>query len=310
MRTYVIVLAILALTPTLVSASFGFEEYKQMFRGFLLGISVQEKHLTKLLSCLIDRKTLEVRFVEIMDKIDKLDFTNLPLTAQLFVELFDVITIGVVEIDLCAEANDEYDRLFRKIYHLMSTTIFKRLMLNFISNPQQIFKDIQDAVDNYILGKYQQLGNDLGDIMHMVLMYRGDAEAHLDYKAVVKGLLGGLGLAGETSRVLQCLDNSKMPDVAGGLGGLARAIFDIGSGHVTEAKSLAETSEAIKRTVDTLALCSKGLHIAMDTWKMRLGANLVWIGTAKAAWERKDSEGFGRAVGTLARGLVSATRDS
>ncbi len=182
MNKYVILLAVAMLAffgscgtqaPQSKIVGFGFPEYKDMMHGFLLGITVEEKYTDHLLNCLTDQKKLEVQFVETMDKIDKLDFTNLPLTAELFVTLYDGLIMSIVEIDLCANENDDYDKLFQRIYHLMSSTIMKRLMLNFISNPQQIFKDIQDAVDNYLNGKFRQVGKDLGDIMHMVLLYRG-----------------------------------------------------------------------------------------------------------------------------------------
>ena len=162
MNKYVIIFTLTLLIG--LSKGFEYKDYKEVMRGFLMGIGVKEMYLDHLLGCLTDQKDVEVKFIETLDKIDRLDFTNLPATAELFADLYDIVIMSVVEIDLCANDNDEYDHLFRRIYSLMNSVIVKRLMLNFISNHQQIFKDIQDAIDNYHGQKFKQLGIDLGDI--------------------------------------------------------------------------------------------------------------------------------------------------
>ncbi len=319
--------ALLVLTP-LASAKlgFGFEDYKTMMRGFLLGLTVDEKHLDHLLSCLTDRKTLEVRFVETMDKIDKLDFTNLPLTAELFVELYDVVTVSIVEIDLCAKDNEEYDRLFRKIYHLMQTTIIKRLMLNFISNGQQTFKDIQDAIDNYLLGKYKQLGNDLGDLMHMVLIYRVSNEGMTldEYVKLVKGLLKGLNVNNDVEKVLKCVE--KVPDVVAiiemaletikkfdikNIGEIVQAfvkIFDAVKKLLSDLSVCAETVTELKAIIEKLSNLDvkKILTYVMGNF-MQLIADVVG---AKSAWEAKDFEAFGTHIGNIVYRVLLAPKDA
>ena len=94
MNTSVILLSLLFLSSVakceIKSKSVGaftFKEYKEMMGGFLLGITVEQKYLDHLLSCLTEDRSLESRFVQLMDKIDKLDFQNLPLTATLFADL-------------------------------------------------------------------------------------------------------------------------------------------------------------------------------------------------------------------------------
>lgn len=107
-----------------------------------------------MLKCLSDYNEVQGEFTILMDKIDKLDFNNLPKTAHFFADLFTVMTHSILQIDFCTPDGSEYDMIFRKIYHLLYSTIVKRLMLNFITNPQQIFKSIQDAADNYLKTVY------------------------------------------------------------------------------------------------------------------------------------------------------------
>lgn len=316
MNKYVFIFALLVLTPfASAKFGFGFEEYKTMMKGFLLGLTIEEKYMDHLLSCLTDRRSLEVHFVEVMDKIDKLDFSNLPLTAELYVELYDVLTASVVEIDMCAEENEEYDRLFKKIYHLMSTTIIKRLMLHFISNPQQIFKDMQDAVDNYLGGKFQLLGTDLGDIMHMVLIYRGtpDFISLEDYVKLVKGLLKGLNVNKDVEKILKCVE--KVPDAIEEIVKIISSIKQFDIAHIKEiVEAFIKLFGAVKSALTELSVCAESVTeikeiIAklskLDGQKILqhiMGNMMSIIQTvmaAKSAWEEKDFETFGNKVGSI-----------
>ena len=319
MNKYAIVLALAILAtcgrcnePT--SFGFGYEEYKLMIRGFLIGITVEEGYLDHLLSCLTDQKNLEVRFVETMDKIDKLDFSNLPLTAALFSELYDIIIMSVVEIDLCSNENEAYDRLFRSIYNMMPSTIIRRLMLNFISNPQQIFKDIQDAIDNYMNKKYQQVGKDLGDIMHMILQYRCEPTMELqEYIKIVKGLLTGLNISHDIDNVLKCINT--VPDVVAQLAQIIETLKNIDIYHIKElVEAMMKIFNDIKDMLEQLAVCAETVpelkeiveklskltlekiveKVNKDTFSIML--NLM---SAKAAWEIKQYERFGKYMGNI-----------
>ena len=294
---------------------FGFPEYKEMIHGFLLGITVDEKYMEHLLKCLSDQKDLEVRFVETMDKIDKLDFTNLPLTADLFVTIYDILTMSVVEIDLCSDPNDDYDKLFQKIYHMMPITIFKRLMLNFISNAQQTFKDMQDCIDNYLGEKFRQVGQDLGDIMHLILLYRlTDQPLSLEeFIALVRGLLKSMNVHGDVDKILKCI--TKVPDVVKAIVAVVNALkdFDIRKLNefvqllmklIEDVKKIFVDLDACVQSVDDLKkIIEKLSHLDLDTIISRIGANFAQIFlslvSAKEAWEKREFESFGGALGTI-----------
>ena len=110
MRKYVILLVALGLFGLSAMADapgFGFEEYKAMMKGFLNAIGVDDRYMTHLLSCLTDQKSVENRFVENLNKIDRGNFKNLPLLAHNLADLYEGIIMSIVEIDLCAEENSE-----------------------------------------------------------------------------------------------------------------------------------------------------------------------------------------------------------
>lgn len=193
--------------------SFNYTDYKDMIRGFLLGIGVRENYLDHLLGCLSESKRQEAEFVDLMNKIDVLDFKNMPLTTDLFVQLYQVIVISIVEIDICAKDEPEYDRLFKKIYHMMAQTIYKRLMLNFVTNSQQLFKDIQDACDNYLRKSYLRMGKDLGEIMDLILIHVIATKARLEsdpFAEFFKGLRQSLSRNGQPE-ALACLETLDSP---------------------------------------------------------------------------------------------------
>ena len=124
------------------------------------------------------------------------------------------------------------------MYHLMPATIIKRLMLNFISNPQAIFKDIQDAVDNYLLGKFQLLGRDLGDIMHLILTFAMDRPliSFNDYLKIIKGFFTGMNIKHEVDEILKCIE--KIPNA---FTVLIRIINELKNINLNDIKVLIET---------------------------------------------------------------------
>lgn len=293
---------------------FDFKDYKEMMHGFLLGIGILEKHMDHLLSCLTDQKSLEVKFVETMDKIDKLDFSNLPLTAELFADLYETIIMSIVEIDLCSKDNDEYDKMFQKIYHLMPSTIIKRLMLNFISNPQQIFKDIQDAIDNYLGGKFRQVGQDIGDIMRMVLLYRAIRPLTLEeFIKLLKGLLTGLNVQNDVEKILKCVE--KVPDA------VEKILLAIQQLKKIEITNILEVVEAIKSLINAVKEVLKELGVCAESVKeikelieklskidltkiigqitKHVFEIIAAVMDAKKAWEKEDFETFGLKVGEI-----------
>jgi hypothetical protein len=293
---------------------FDFKDYKEMMHGFLLGIEIAEKYMDHLLSCLTDQKSLEVKFVEIMDKIDKLDFSNLPYTAELFADLYEVIIMSIVEIDLCSKDNDDYDKLFQKIYHLMPTTIIKRLMLNFISNPQQIFKDIQDAIDNYLGGKFRQVGQDIGDIMRMVLLYRVVKPLTLEeYIKLLKGLLTGLNVNADLEKVLKCVD--KVPDAVERIVLVIQLLKKIDITNIEEViDAIKNLITAVKEVLKELGVCAESVAeikelieklSKIDLTKIikqitkHVFEIIAAIMDAKKAWELEDYEKFGLKVGEV-----------
>ena len=294
--------------------SFDFKDYKEMMHGFLLGIEIAEKYMDHLLSCLTDQKSLEVHFVEAMDKIDKLDFSNLPLTAELFADLYEVIIMSIVEIDLCSKDNDDYDKLFQKIYHLMPSTIIKRLMLNFISNPQQIFKDIQDAIDNYLGGKYRQVGQDIGDIMRMVLLYRVTKPLTLEeYLKLLTGLLKGLNVQKEVEKILKCVEN--VPEA---VERIQLAILEMKKIDIMHISTVVEAFKglinAVKDALKELGVCTQTVPEIKELIQKLSDVDVnkimtqitkhIWeiigeVFEAKKAWEKLDYEQFGLRVGNV-----------
>lgn len=318
MNRYVIVGVLVLLTAFAKAepvVGFGYEEYKAVMKGFLTGIMIDEKYLPHLLSCLTDRKDLEVKFVETMNKIDRLDFTNLPLTAELFAELFDTLIWSVVEIDLCAEENSDYDKLFQKIYRLTSSTMVKRIMLNFISNPQQIFKDMQDCIDNYLGGKFERLGYDLGDIMHILLIYRmvNDEMNLEEYIKLLKGLLTGMNVKNDVEKILKCVE--KVPSVIALISKALEDLKHIDMSHLKEmVEGLIKVFQAIKGALLELGVCASGYadikaiieklsHIELADVIQRVALNIMKIISelinAKAAAETKNYEKLGTHIGSI-----------
>ena len=294
--------------------SFGFKEYKDMMKGLLLGIGIADKHMDHLLSCLTDQKSLEVHFVETMDKIDKLDFSNLPLTAELFADLYEGIIMSIVEIDLCSKDNDDYDKLFQKIYHLMPTTIVKRLMLNFISNPQQIFKDIQDAIDNYLAGKFQQQGQDLGDIIRLVLLYKTVRPLTLEeYISLLKGLLAGLNVQIDIEKILKCVD--KVPESVDKILLALQELKRIDIAHIMDVvEAVKHLISAVKEVLKELGVCAESVieikviiekfsNIDLTKIMGRITKYFLEIIAAvmeaKNAWDMEEFEKFGQKVGEV-----------
>jgi len=293
---------------------FSYEEYKLMMRGFLIGLGVPDQFLDHLIGCLTDQKSLEVMFVETMDKIDKLDFSNLPLTAALYVDLYEVVITSIVEIDLCSTPNDEYDKLFQKIYHLMASTIIKRLMLNFISNPQQIFKDMQDSIDNYMSSNFQQVGKDLGDIMHMVLIYKTHLTLTLEeYIQLVRGLLKGMNVNHDVEEILKCIN--KVPDIIQQINEALETLKHLDIKHIKElVDAVMKIIDAVKKIMDSIKDCAGSVqdikviieklsHLNLQKIMDRITSDflriIVDIMNAKNAWENKEYERFGDAVGSV-----------
>ncbi len=297
------------------SRGFEFPEYKEVMRGFLHGLGVDPKYDEHLLKCLTDQKRLEVEFVETMNKIDKLDFTNLPLTADLLVDLYAVVVTSVVEIDLCSEPNDEYDKLFQKIYHLSPQTITKRLMLAFISNPQQIFKDLQDAIDNYLGEKFLALGLDLGDIMHMVLLYKAPKPglAVADYTHLVEGLFRGLKIAYNEDAVARCI--GILPNIARTL---RRAVKNTQPATLTDLSRVLEAMKILAHEISGLLsrfklciYCERNLKLpvldntALNNVRLQSKIRergtqlLTQLGQATTHYFKREYESFGQTVGTI-----------
>jgi len=315
MNKYVIIFTFSLLMGLGMSSQVGFEykDYKEVMKGFLLGIGVQDKYLDHLLSCLTDQKDVEVRFIETIDKIDRLDFNNLPLTAELFADLYDIIIMSVVEIDLCANENEEYDVLFRRIYNLMYATIVKRLMLNFISNHQQIFKDIQDMVDNYHGQKFKQLGTDLGDIMHLVLIYKTTGFALEDYIKLIKGLLKGLNVDHDVDKILKCVD--KVPDVMDEIAKAIEIIKNLDINNINEIViSAIRIFMSVKKAFEDISICAdtvsdikviieKLSNLDIEKIVERVSKDMFRfvfeILAAENAWEQKDYESFGDHIGAI-----------
>jgi len=325
MNKYVIIFTLAILAGYSVATKplgFGFEEYKLVMNGFLLGIGVPDSYMATLLACLTDQKHLEMDFVETMDKIDKLDFTDLPLTAELFSKLFDGLTMSIVEIDLCAPDNEEYDRIFQKIYHLMPQTIVKRLMLNFISNAQQTFKDIQDAVDNYLSGKFKQVGTDLGDIMHLILLYRTYNGMSLqDYIKLVQGLLKGMNVKNDVEKIIKCIAN--VPDIVNQIGTVIEMLKNIDLEHIKEIvdaimkifaivkdvmvdlSTCAETVSELKVIVEKLSKLN--LEKIMERVTQQMFRIVYDVMGTKDAWERKLYDKAGEYLGDVIYRLLLAT---
>lgn len=295
------------------SLNFGFKEYKEMMNGYLLGIGIAEKYMDHLLGCLTDQKHLEVDFVELMDKIDKLDFTNLPLTAERFADLYEVLIMSIVEIDLCANDNDDYDKIFQRIYHLMPGTIIKRLMLNFISNGPQIFKDIQDAIDNYIGGNFKQLGRDLGDIMRMILMFHAQPLNLEDYIKLLKGLLKGMNVNKDVEKIIKCAD--KVPDALLEILAAIEEIKRFDINHINEfILSVLKLITSIKNILKELGVCGESIEeikaiieklsnidigIVIEKITQNFFGIIINIKEAIDAWTDAEYETFGLKIGEV-----------
>jgi hypothetical protein len=317
MKNYAIVLVVATLMfGQSACLGFGFPEYKEMIHGFLTNIGVDEKYMTHLLGCLTDQPNLEVKFVELMDRIDKLDFTNLPLTAELFSSVYyDIITMSVVEIDLCSNPNDDYDKLFQKIYHMTPSTIFKRLMLNFISNGQQTFKDIQDCIDNYLAQKYRQLGLDLGDIMHLILIYHmTDSPLSLDeFISLARGLLHSLNVHGDVEQILKCI--TKVPEIVKAISAVIEVLKKFDIQKLNElVQVLIKLFDDVKKIIADLAACAQSVedlktiveklsNLDFITIVTRISSNfaliLSFLMTIQQTWEKRAFEKFGEALGNI-----------
>lgn len=200
------IIIVLSFLVFLGKCEFGHKEHSDVMRGYLLGLTVKQTDLDSLIACFYDDRTGRANFVELMSKIDRLDYTNLPLVAKFFTDLLTSLRRGIISIDLCTQENHNYDRLFKRIYNTMATTLNKRLMLNFISNPQQIAKDIEDAVDNYQAGKFKELGKDIGDIMHILLTFSVESPSFEldDCLEALKGFFAGLKI--DEKFVSNCFD--------------------------------------------------------------------------------------------------------
>jgi len=188
---------------------FNYTEYRNLMKGYLKSIKIKPADIPHLVTCLTDDPIVQSRFLEIMDVIDKLDYTNLPLVADKLTELFVLLIRGVIDISDCTNKDSDYNRIFTKIYSMLPTTIHKRLMLNFISNPQQIFKDIEDAVNNYEAGKFEDVGVDLGDIVHLIITFAIDKPLiNLEnYLKIIKGIFKGLNVNHIADKILECIDS-------------------------------------------------------------------------------------------------------
>lgn len=186
---------------------YDFEGYKKLVTGYLQGLKVRPEHIPGMLPCLENDVSGRARFHECMNIIDRLDYSNLPLVAESLTKLYSVLSRPILEVDNCVEADRTYDRLFRRIYTMMGTTLTKRLMLNFISNPQQILKDIEDAVHNFAVEKYKETGIDFGEIMHIVISFASEPPSvDLDaYLKILKGFFTGLNIKGEVDSVFKCI---------------------------------------------------------------------------------------------------------
>lgn len=189
---------------------FGHKEHSDVMRGYLLGLTVKQADLEHLISCFHEDRAGRVSFTLLMDKIDKIDYKNLPLVAETFTKLLTVLKRDIIAIDLCTQQGHAYDRLFRKIYNTMGATLNKRLMLNFISNPQQITKDIEDAVDNYIAGRFKEVGRDIGDVMHILLTFAVESPSSRldDCLEILGGFFSGLKI--DQKFVSNCFDKMRV----------------------------------------------------------------------------------------------------
>lgn len=274
MNSWKFLLALLLLVG-LGQCEFGHEEYKQMISGYLKGLHVREQHIPGLISCISDDKTTRTSFGISIDKLRTTNFKNLPLTAETLAKTFGILKKPILEVSNCPPESNFYDRLFKRIYLMMAPTLTKRLMLNFISNPQQIFKDITDAIHNYLGSKFKDLGVDLGDIMHIVLTFATKPPVIYlaDYLQILEGFFTGLNIRTLPDSILGCANSvPKAAEV------LVFALKGLESADMEDPKEQIEflkgVSEEMREMLETVADCAKAVPAIERLVKEVKGADM------------------------------------
>lgn len=293
---------------------FDFANYREILRGYLLGLTVKLGDLEKLIECTTDSKSIQNEFVHDIDVLRRTNFQNLPKMAEALASIFETLKLSMIEMETCVQGNIFYERLFDKVHRLMKVTAVKRLMLQFISNPQQMFKDVHDAINNYLVGKFRDSGRDLGEIMYLLITFAQPRSFPFnDYLKIVKGFLIGLNINKDLDNVLKCIE--EVPESFNALIALMKKIKDWDFKDIEDViDTLHQAFEKIKELLKSFEHCAESIPefkalleklLDLDITKVleRLKENIFEIVEsfieANEAFENKEFEKFGTILGTV-----------
>ena len=139
--------------------------------GFINGLS-KDDHLTEIQSCIDGAENLEAEIVDAIDKIGKMDITDLIAG---FTELVKVVEDLPLEVKTCESIQDDITRIesWATIFE-NPTALVETVTKNLITHYGQVTKDIAVINTDLANAQYEPAGEAIADLAVQVL---GDIQA-------------------------------------------------------------------------------------------------------------------------------------